>query len=125
MDTQTRVLHAILNTERDELVTGKGKMKMQRYKAGERRHKRHLFFQKIEYSLGSRSHDDIYDGLIINVSEAGMCMYADVPLPEGENIEIVNALPVSSQKATIRWVEKYLPDLYKIGLVFVGCKAVS
>jgi len=83
-----------------------------------RRHKRHLFFHKIEYCLGPRSYYDICNGSSINISESGMCMYTIRRLDEGEDIEIMTALPLPYQKATTRWVVKYSHDLYKVGLAF-------
>jgi hypothetical protein len=45
-------------------------------------------------------------------------------LDEGEDIEIINALPVPYQKATIRWVVKYFHDLYKVGVAFIDHYAI-
>lgn len=99
-------------------------VKMQRDSYDKRRHKRHLYFHKIEYCLGSCSPDDICHGSIINISESGMCMYTVRRLEEGEDIEIMNSLPVPYQKATTRWVVKYFQDLYKIGLEFIDHYAI-
>ena len=79
-----------------------------------RRHERHLFLHHIEY----RSPHIIADGSIINISESGMCIYTDIRLEEGDDIEILTAPLLRYQKATTRWVVKYNQDLYKIGLAF-------
>ncbi|MFI5295793.1 MAG: PilZ domain-containing protein [Thermodesulfovibrionales bacterium] len=89
-----------------------------------RRHRRHLFFHKIEYCSGPCSPGDTCHGSVINISESGMCMYTDRRHDEGEDIEILNAFPVPYQKATIRWVVKYFHDLYKIGLAFIDQYAI-
>jgi hypothetical protein len=85
-----------------------------------RRDKRDLFFQEIEYCLGTSSPDDIFEGSIVDISESGMRMFTARPLEEGEDIEIMTALllPLPYRKATTRWVVKYSQDLYKIGLAF-------
>ncbi len=51
-------------------------------------------------------------------------MYTVGPLDEGEDIEIMTALPVPYQKASIRWVVKYFHDLYKMGVVFIDHYAI-
>jgi hypothetical protein len=94
-------------------------VKMPRAGYDKRKHQRHLFFHKLEYCSVPRSPDDISQGSIINISESGLCMYTARQLAEGDDIEIMNALPVPYQKANIRWVVKYFHDLYKIGLAFI------
>jgi len=97
---------------------------MSHYSYDKRRHRRHLFFHKIEYCLGPRSYYDICNGSSINISESGMCMYTVRRLDEGEDIEIMTALPLPYQKATTRWVVKYSHDLYKVGLAFIDHHAI-
>ena len=97
---------------------------MKHYGHDKRRHTRHLFFHTIEYCSGPPSPDAVCHGSSINISESGMCMYSTRQLGEGEDIEIMNALPVPYRKATTRWVVRYFQDLYKIGLVFIDHYAI-
>ena len=84
----------------------------------ERRHLRKIYVSSFAYRFPSAS-TDIHFGITSNISDSGMCIYSDVRPAEGESIELRSSLPVPFTKATVRWIKKYVDNLYKMGLMFV------
>lgn len=82
-----------------------------------RRHPRYNFTYPIEYVLNPNISGESCKGVIINISNYGVCLCTSNLLTEGQEIKIESILPVSYQTANVRWVEKY-DDFYKIGLMF-------
>jgi c-di-GMP-binding flagellar brake protein YcgR len=87
---------------------------------GERRNSlRYDFPQRIDYILSPETSENIYQGVTINISNTGVCLYIFNLLPEGQKITIKNNLPVSYRTALVRWIKKVDDDLYKAGVLFV------
>jgi hypothetical protein len=84
-----------------------------------RRHQRYDFFCTIEYVLNPDITGEIFKGAAINISNSGLCFCISNPLSEGQEIIIKSNLPVSSQTASVCWIEKGYDDFYKVGLMFV------
>lgn len=58
-------------------------------------------------------------GIIADISDSGMCIYADSSLNKGDIIEIRSSLAVSYLWAAVIWAKKDAADFYKIGLMFL------
>jgi hypothetical protein len=84
-----------------------------------RKHPRYPYSNKLEFRSTSPTQDITYSGLSVDISSSGMCLYTFFTSPnEGEDIAFKDALPVSYQKAIVRWVEQYTEDFYGIGVMF-------
>ncbi len=92
---------------------------MQSQTIDKRRHERYDFPSKIEYSLNTQTGDEVLQGVTINISEAGLCLYTFYELIEAEKINIKSVLPLRRQAAIVRWIKKINPDFYKVGLTFM------
>ena len=73
----------------------------------------------IEYVLNPLATDEIFAGVAINISTSGICLLVSNTLYIGQEITIISVLPIPSQTATVRWIEKHEEDHYKVGLEFV------
>lgn len=84
----------------------------------ERRHQRKIYVSAFAYSFPSRASEVLF-GVTSNISDSGICIYADAEPSISESIEFRSSLPIPSTIATVRWVKKDVDNLYKIGLMFV------
>ena len=64
-----------------------------------------LEMKKIEYKLSPFS-SEIYEGLVINTNDSGLCLPISKPLSEGQAIAIDNDIDFSSQTAIVLWAVK-------------------
>jgi hypothetical protein len=88
-------------------------------KRNHRKHQRQDFpYAVVEYVLNSDTTNGIFIGFTLNVSESGLCLYTPKLLNVAQEIVIKGNCLVSSQIATVRWIEKYDDFFYKIGLSF-------
>jgi hypothetical protein len=83
-----------------------------------RRHQRQKSITPFAYRVPLDS-SAIQIGIIDDISDAGMCIYAESNLNKGDVIEIRSSLPVSYLWASVIWARKDAADLYKIGLMFI------
>lgn len=73
--------------------------------ADKRRHTRYFLFSLIHYGLISGCESTLFCGHTFNLSCSGLCIFTDYPLSPGQEIAIKeNVLPLSSSKATVRWI---------------------
>ncbi len=84
-----------------------------------RQHARQAYSSLIKFCFSPDSRDKERIGSGVNISESGMCLYTFSPVTEGESVEIRNALPVPHNRATVRRVETYTKDIYKVALKFI------
>lgn len=85
----------------------------------QRRNPRYAYSDNLQFSSNPVSPDRTHSGLCVDISSSGMCFYTFFkPLTEGEDIAFKDALPVSYQKAKVRWVKQYAEDFYGIGVMF-------
>jgi PilZ domain-containing protein len=82
-----------------------------------RQHERSVMFKTIEYSVISSSNNDIYYGIISDISVLGMCLLTTSPLKPGEKIKLKSDYP-TSQIAIVLWND-IGAFYYKTGLKFV------
>jgi hypothetical protein len=85
----------------------------------QRSEERYNFPYTIEYVLNPSTTDEILEGVAINISKSGLCLYTHNLLREGQEITIKSIMPTPSQNAIVKWIEKIDHIYYKIGLVFV------
>jgi hypothetical protein len=84
-----------------------------------RKYGRRYIVATLEYVLDPLIADEIYDGVIADISDSGLCILTTDRLMEGQAIKLKNALPLSSQSATVRWSERYNNLYYRAGLELV------
>jgi hypothetical protein len=59
------------------------------------------------------------NGITLNVSGAGLCLYTPLPLEEGLSVEVSSqAIRLGPRKGAVRWCRKITEDLYRVGIVF-------
>ncbi|MEW6054258.1 MAG: PilZ domain-containing protein [Nitrospirota bacterium] len=83
-----------------------------------RRHRRDFTTTIAEYSFTHQHHGDVFDGIIVNISESGLCLLTTTFLSQGQEIIIRNGALVASRKANVRWAERYRDAYYRAGLEF-------
>lgn len=74
---------------------------------------------EIEYVIDPHTTYEIFKAVAVDISKSGLCIYTSTPLNEGQEITIRSILPVDSQIAVVRWIEKLNDFYYKVGLQFV------
>jgi c-di-GMP-binding flagellar brake protein YcgR len=81
---------------------------------------RHAIFEtrEIEYALGAFD-SETFEGLILNVSETGICLLISNHFSVGQEITLKDFDIYGSHKtATVQWIEKAQKRRYKVGLIF-------
>jgi len=107
-----------MDTDRGTAVLGPSRRHMSY--ASTRRDRRYDYPSRIDYVLGSQAEGEVVRrGITIDLSSTGLCMYLLDPLPQGQKITIMTALPVASQAAVICWTRKDENSLYRSGLKFI------
>jgi hypothetical protein len=87
--------------------------------AERRKRPRYSYSTKLDFCPNPPAQDITYSGFSVDISSAGMCLYTfSTPPNEGDEIIFKDALPISHQKAIVRWVERYTEDFYGIGVMF-------
>ena len=91
---------------------------MQKTMSGHRRqYKRGVVVRMAEYSVITSSNNDVYDGIISDISVLGMCLLTTDPLQRGEKIAFRGNNP-TSKSAVVLWSERGA-FYYKVGLKFI------
>lgn len=80
---------------------------------------RYAFASTIDYVLEPPTTSEVYKGVIVNISNTGMGVYVFDPLPEGQKINLMCALPVDRRTAAIRWIKKEDAGFYLTGFQFL------
>ncbi|MFZ3137790.1 MAG: PilZ domain-containing protein [Thermodesulfovibrionales bacterium] len=81
-----------------------------------RRHERRDTITTIEYVINGLYTDEVFEGVIANISESGFCLLSTNPLSKGEKIEIKNEKHVNCQTAAVRWSSENKNLYYIVGL---------
>ncbi len=82
-----------------------------------RRHLRYNFPSTIEYVLEPETTGEIFKGIIINISNCGLCLCISSPLSDGQEVTIKSILPIAYRTASVRWIKKLDDNFYKVGLM--------
>jgi hypothetical protein len=93
--------------------------KINNISSDKRRHERRDTITTIEYVINGLYTDEVFEGVIANISESGFCLLSTNLLSQGEKIEIKNEKHVNSRTAAVRWSNQYNNLYCKIGLEFV------
>jgi hypothetical protein len=83
----------------------------------DRKHHRNPYKESLEITVSSKPQGGTLLAISSNISDAGICIYTFKPLKKGQDIVFRNALPVPHRKATVRWVKKINPSIYKTGVL--------
>lgn len=83
-----------------------------------RRSNRKLVMKPIEYFLIPSIITKTFDGVIMDISDSGLCLLTTSQLKDRQIIIIEDKSYSSEKVAIVRWSEKYDDMFYKIGLEF-------
>ncbi len=84
-----------------------------------RRHKRKQKMDTLEYVIEPLTTNETFDGVLVNVSESGLCILTNDPLSKGQQIRITADGHTINKSAVVCWTEKYNDLYYKVGLEFL------
>ncbi len=84
----------------------------------ERKSERRLIFENTTYKLLPATTDKTFDGVIIDISESGLCLLTTSPLKEDQIIVIGDNRYFLEKSAIVRWIQKIGDMLYKAGLEY-------
>jgi hypothetical protein len=62
--------------------------------------------------------EEVFDGVVANISESGLCILTTHSLSQGEQIRIMKQNSQLFQKATVRWSQKSNEFYCKAGIEF-------
>jgi len=80
---------------------------------------RELILGHVSCLYASDANEPAFEGIIIDVSNAGLGMFTYRPVTEGIGLKIYgNGLWENSRHATVKWCEKIANDIYRAGLTF-------
>jgi len=82
----------------------------------QRRYRRKYIGKTLEYRVESSAGDEVFDGILFDISEAGLSIIAVHPLREGQKIFMKSAAALPSNTAIVQWCRNYYDLYYKIGL---------
>lgn len=83
-----------------------------------RRRERKAVGKAVDYVLVPSSTEEPLSGVIVDMSEDGICLFTPEKLTEGQKIMLKNGAPQSGKAAVVRWGRKYQNLYYRIGLEF-------
>lgn len=84
-----------------------------------RREVREVIIGQVSCSYTSGSDEPGFEGIIIDVSNAGLGIFTHKPVTEGAGLKIHGeGLWENSKHATVKWCRKIASDIYRAGLVF-------
>ena len=83
-----------------------------------KRNNRKLIMKPIEYFLVPSIIGKTFDGLIMDISDSGVCLLTTSQLKDRQRIIIEDKSCSSEKVAIVRWSEKHDDMFYKIGLEF-------
>ncbi len=63
--------------------------------------------------------DEIFEGIIDNISESGLCLITSKLLDQGQEIIIRSLIYLPSQTAAVCWIKPHDDVSYKVGLKFI------
>jgi hypothetical protein len=84
-----------------------------------RRHERRETLITIDYLVDRLNADEIFEGVVADISESGLCLLTANQLIDCEKIAIKNKMPPALRSAAVRWSHENNNLYYKIGLEFV------
>ena len=73
--------------------------------------------RKIEYASGFFD-TETFEGTVVNMSDAGLCLLISSPLKVGEEITVKDDIFGYPRTATLQWIEKTEEGQYKAGFTF-------
>jgi hypothetical protein len=83
-----------------------------------RKHRRCYIIGTVENTVDSTT-NEIFDGVIADTSESGICLLTTNHLSKGQKITIKNSISSFSRTAIVCWSEKYNHFYSKTGLEFL------
>jgi hypothetical protein len=81
-----------------------------------RREPRRLVYYTTRFGLNPEETSHLR-GIIINISNSGLCIFSPDPLHRGQEITIKAPLPLLDERFTVCWTNKLLDDFFMVGLM--------
>ncbi|MHB8880864.1 MAG: PilZ domain-containing protein [Thermodesulfovibrionales bacterium] len=78
-----------------------------------RKEERYPFDAEIAYACDTSN--AVHKGLVINLSNTGLCLKTDIPLSEGQAIALKTDLPNTISTVIVRWVKELSAGQYMAG----------
>jgi hypothetical protein len=79
---------------------------------------RYNYLATVDYAVDPRG-DELYKGVIVDISTVGLCLYVFSDHTEGQEIRIKTALPIPLTTAKLCWTAKEDEGFYRSGFSFV------
>jgi hypothetical protein len=77
---------------------------------------RRLVYYTTRFGLNPENTSHV-GGVIINISNSGLCIFSPAPLNRGQEIVIKAPLPLLDERFIVRWTNKLLDDFFMVGLM--------
>jgi CheY-like chemotaxis protein len=91
-----------------------GRMDLSRPVGIMRRESRYETEEKIMYHCGDRN--QALQGTVVNISDSGLCLKVDNPLPGSRTIRIKTDLANCCRSADVRWIRKADKNVFMVGV---------
>jgi hypothetical protein len=85
----------------------------------QRRHRRKYIGKILEYRVESSAEDEMFDGILFDISEDGLSIISIYLLKEGQKIFMKSAAALPSNTAIVQWCKNYYDLYFKIGLKYI------
>ncbi len=83
-----------------------------------RAHIRYDLNKDIEYTSTHAASGESFKGIIVDISDSGLGLFAFAPLSVGQEITIKRGLPHSHSRGFVRWCKELDENIYRVGLLF-------
>ncbi len=80
---------------------------------------RFKFQRNIEYILDYRSDNEIFEGVITDITDEGLGLYLFNPLEVSQGITIKKGISEYFNKGIVKWCNKMGDNLYRAGMMFI------
>ena len=77
---------------------------------------RRLVYYTTRFGLNAEDTSHL-KGVIINISNSGLCIFSPDPLHRGQEIIIKAPLPLLDERFIVRWSNELLDDFFMVGLM--------
>ena len=72
----------------------------------------------IEYVLNFTTSEEVFKGITVNISGAGLGIYTFNSLRVGQEITITSGLDDTYCEGTVKWCKELGENVYRVGLLF-------
>lgn len=84
-----------------------------------RKQKRFSYTDLIYISTNDNTYEREQRAIAVDLSDSGIGIFTFNKLDKGQEITIQSKMPVSNNKAVVRWTKRYTNNFFMSGLIFV------